>query len=54
MELHKKIKEKKSRAKNFGLLKEMYVSIKNKKTNSFTVLLILFESMKEGWHQVNV
>jgi hypothetical protein len=61
MDLHtkkyrKKKEEKKSRAKNFGLSKKkncMFL-LKIKKTNSSTVLPILFESRKEGWQFIKV
>jgi len=47
-------KEKKiERAKNFGLL-ILFFFVKNEKRNSFTVLRILSESRKEGWHIINV
>jgi hypothetical protein len=47
MDLHQKIeKRNKSRAKN-GLLKKVSFC-QNKKTNSYTVLPILFEPRKEG------
>jgi hypothetical protein len=34
-------------------LKKKYDSVKNKKTNSSTILPILFESRKEGWQCIN-
>jgi len=43
--------KKKSIAKKGLLKKSMFLS--NKKTNSSTVLHILFESRKEGWQCIN-
>ena len=51
MDLHKKNRKKKSIAKKVLLKKSMFMS--NKKTNSSTVLHILFESRKEGWQCIN-
>jgi len=50
IDLHtKKNGKKKSRAKYFGLLKKMFISVKNKKTKSSIVLPILYDSRKERW-----
>jgi len=45
--------EKKNQEPKKWSLKKRFDSVKNKKTNSSTVLPILFELRKEGWHCIN-
>jgi len=53
MDLHTKKKdrkkEKKIKSQKWSLQKKCIILSKNKKTNSSTVLPILFESRKQGW-----
>jgi len=48
MDLHKKIEKEKNQEPKKWSLKKKHLSVKDKKTNSSTVLPILFESRKES------
>jgi hypothetical protein len=57
MDLHKKLENRKNRnikSQKFWSLKKMFIFVKNKKTNSSTILPILSDSRNEGWQIINV
>jgi len=51
---NQKKERKKIKSQKFRSLKKMFISVKNKKTNSSTVLPILSDSRKKGWQIINV